>query len=129
MPAKETNVTTAADVDRYLASLPADARAALSRLRRIIRSVVPEATECISYQVPTFKLLGGLVAYGALPNHCSFFVMSPAVMNAHKAELRAYDTSKGTIRFAAGEPLPEALVKKLVRARVAENKARAKRKE
>ena len=129
MPAKETNVTTAADVDRYLASLPADARAALSRLRRIIRSVVPEATECISYQVPTFKFLGGLVAYGALPNHCSFFVMSPAVMNAHKAELRAYDTSKGTIRFAAGEPLPEALVKKLVRARVAENKARAKRKE
>ena len=69
--------------------------------------------------------LTGLVAYAALPNHCSFFVMSPAVMHAHSAQLKAYNTSKGTIRFQPGKPIPEALIRKLVRARVAENKARA----
>jgi uncharacterized protein YdhG (YjbR/CyaY superfamily) len=127
LPAKKANLTTIADVERYLAGLPAESRLALSRLRRIIRSIVPDAIECISYQVPTFKYLGGLVGYAALPDHCSFFVMSPSVMQAHEAELKAYDTSKGTIRFPAGKPLPEALVKKLVRARVAENKARAAR--
>jgi uncharacterized protein YdhG (YjbR/CyaY superfamily) len=125
MPAKNTNTTNASDVDNYIATVPGQARQALSKLRNTIKSVVPNATEVISYQVPTFRYQGSLVAYAALPNHCSFFVMSPAVMEAHKDELKSYDTSKGTIRFLAEKPLPESLVKKIVKARIAENEARA----
>jgi uncharacterized protein YdhG (YjbR/CyaY superfamily) len=122
---KNINTTTASDVDNYLAAVPEKARETLSKLRNTIRSIVPNATEGISYQVPTFKYQGSLVAYAALPKHCSFFVMSPAVMEAHKDELKSYDTSKGTIRFPADKPLPESLVKKIVKARIAENEARA----
>lgn len=75
-----------------------------------------------------FKLQGPLVSFGAATNHCSFYVQSPAVMEAHKDELKAYDTSKGTIRFPADKPLPAALVKKLVKARIEENLARAAKK-
>ena len=115
---------SAADVDAYLASIPEDARAALQKLRRVIRSAAPKATEAISYQIPTFRYNGPLVSFAAFPNHCGFYVLSPAVMEAHKAELRDYETSKGTIRFSASKPLPAALVRKLVRARIAENEKR-----
>ncbi len=125
MSPKNVNTTNARDVDTYLAAVSEEAREALSNLRNTIKSVVPNATEVISYQVPTFKYQGSLVAYAALPKHCSFFVMSPAVMEAHKDELKSYDTSKGTIRFPADKPLPESLVKKIVKARIAENEARA----
>ncbi|MCI0397469.1 MAG: DUF1801 domain-containing protein [Chloroflexi bacterium] len=125
MSPKNVNTTDASDVDNYLAALPEAAREALSKLRQTIKSVVPEATEVISYRVPTFKYRGSLVAYAAFPDHCSFFVMSPAVMEAHKADLKGYDTSKGTIHFSPDKPLPESLVKKLVQARLAENEARA----
>ena len=125
MSPKNINTTNASDVDNYLAAVPAEARAALSKLRNTIRSVVPNATEVISYQVPTFKYQGSLVAYAAFPKHCSFFVMSPAVMDAQRDELKSYDTSKGTIHFPADKPLPESLVKKIVKARIAENEARA----
>jgi uncharacterized protein YdhG (YjbR/CyaY superfamily) len=109
-------------VDEYLAAVPADQRVALEYLRARIRSVAPEAEEGLSYGVPAFKLRGrSLVSYGAARNHCSFFVQSPAVMEAHQADLAGYDTSKGTVRFAADRPLPAALVAKLVRARIAEN--------
>ena len=71
--------------------------------------------------MPAFKYHGRpLVSYGAGKNHCAFYVQSPAVMDAHRAELESYDTSKGTVRFAASEPLPDALVTMLVRARMAE---------
>jgi uncharacterized protein YdhG (YjbR/CyaY superfamily) len=110
----------------YLASLPADARAALLKLRKTIQSAAPTATEEISYQVPTFKLNGGLVAYAAFPDHCSFFVMSTEVMRAHGAELRNHPVGKGSIRFHPEKPLPAALVRKLVKARIAENEARAR---
>lgn len=113
-------------VEEYLAAVPADARATLQKLRKMIRAVVPQAEEVISYQVPTFKYQGGLVAYAAFDEHCSFFVMSPPVMKAHAAELKGYETSAGTIRFPIGKPLPAALVRKLVRARIAENKARGR---
>ena len=115
---------SAADVDAYLASIPEDARAALQKLRRVIRSAAPKATEAISYQIPTFRYNGPLVSFAAFPSHCGFYVLSPAVMEAHKAELRDYETSKGTIRFSASKPLPAALVRKLVRARIAENDKR-----
>jgi len=115
-----------AAVDAYLAAVPEPARAALTKLRQMIRAAAPKATEVISYQVPTFRHHYGLVAYGAAKAHCSFFVMSPKVMEAHARELEKYETSKGTIRFAADKPLPAALVTKLVKARIAENEARKK---
>lgn len=117
------------DVDSYLAALPKEVRAALEQLRKTIKSAAPEAEETVSYGVPMFKFHGPLVSFGAATNHCAFYVQSPAVMDAHKEELKTYDTSKGTIRFQANEPLPVALVKKLVKARIAENTARAAKKQ
>lgn len=109
-------------VDEYLARVPAGARATLEKLRRDIKAVIPTAAEVISYQVPAFKQGGKLVvSFGASKAHCSFYVMSPEVMRAHASELEDYDTSKGTVRFPPDEPLPATLVRKLVRARVAEN--------
>ena len=113
------------DVDAFLARLPDDARATLEILRKTIRAVVPEATETISYGVPAFKLTKTLVSYGAARNHCSLYVMSPAVMEAHADLLQGYDTSKGTIRFPVDRPLPAELVRRLVEARIAETEAQA----
>jgi uncharacterized protein YdhG (YjbR/CyaY superfamily) len=114
--------TRATEVDEYLARVPAGARSTLEKLRTDIKAAIPTATEVISYQVPAFKQDGKLVvSFGASKAHCSFYVMSPEVMRAHAADLEDYDTSKGTIRFPPDEPLPATLVRKLVRARVAEN--------
>ena len=111
-------------IDEYLAGVSADKRAALQKLRRAIKSAVPEAEECISYQVPAFRLRGRmLVAFGAAANHCAFYPGSYPV-GTHKAELKGYDTSKGTIRFQADRPLPATLVRKLVKARIAQHAAR-----
>lgn len=97
------------------------------KLRKIIKAAAPKATELISYQIPTFKHNGALVAFAAFKDHCGFYVMSPVVMDAHKDELKAYDTATATIRFPADKSLPAALVRKLVKARLAENQARMKR--
>lgn len=125
MTKRARNATRAPrDIDDYLARVPDEARATLEKLRKVIRAAAPRATETISYQIPTFKHHGPLVAFAAFPNHCGFYVMSPAVMKAHKDELEPYDTATATIRFPIGESLPTALVKKLVKARIAENEAR-----
>jgi uncharacterized protein YdhG (YjbR/CyaY superfamily) len=108
-------------IDEYLAALRDDQRAALEKLRQTIRAAAPKAEECISYQIPAFRLNGILVAFGARLNHCAFYPMSASTVAAHKDELEAYDTSKGTIRFQPDKPLPAALVRKLVKARIAEN--------
>lgn len=108
-------------VDAYLSTVPEEARATLIKLRKMIQTAAPNATEGISYQIPTFKYKGPLVAFAAFPTHCSLYVMSPAVMNMYKDELKSYDTAKGTIRFSANKTLPAALVKKLVKARIEEN--------
>jgi len=126
MSEKERDAKSSRDVDGFLARVPEDARAALEKLRRTIRAAAPKATEGIGYAIPTFYHQGPLVAFAASKNHCGFYVMSPAVMEAHEDELKPYDTAKATIRFRADEPLPAALVRKLVRARTAENEARAK---
>ena len=114
-------------VDIYLAEVPTEARATLEKLRQTIRAVVPNAVEVISYQIPTFKLDGRmLVSYAAFKDHCSFFP-GAAPIKAHEDELKSYKTSKGTIRFPTSKPLPATLVKKLVRTRIKENEARAKK--
>ena len=109
-------------IDEYLAQLNNDQRSALERLRRTIRAAAPDAEECISYQLPAFRLGKLLVAFGAAANHCSFYPMSSRTIAAHRKELEGYDTSKGTIRFSADKHLPAALVRKLVKARIAENR-------
>jgi uncharacterized protein YdhG (YjbR/CyaY superfamily) len=116
-------------VDKYLASVPEKKRATLEKLRRTIRTVVPEAEEIIWYQIPTFKFQGKpLVSFAAFKNHCSLFPMSMAIIRAHQDELTSYLTSKGTVRFTSEKPLPATLVKKIVRARIKENQVRAQKK-
>ena len=115
-------------IDDVLGALSADQRAALAKLRKTIQAAAPQAEECISYQLPAFRLDGRpLVAFGATANHCSFYLMSSSTVEAHEDELKGYDTSKGTIRFPADKPLPAPLVRKLVKARIAENEAAAKK--
>lgn len=110
--------------DDYLATLGADKRAALETLRATIRRIVPGAEECISYGLPAFSLDGKvLVGFGAGKDHCAFYPMSGTTVAELADDLEGYETSKGSIRFAAGEPLPVALVKKVVKARIAENAA------
>ena len=113
---------TSTDVDAFLAPFPEDVRTALQALRRAIAAAAPDAVELINYGVPAFKYRGRpLVSFGATKNGaCSFYVQSPAVMEAYRDVLAAYDTSKGTIRFAPSERLPVDLVTKLVHARMAE---------
>ena len=109
-------------VDEYLAGVPEPARGTLSRVRAVIRSTVPaEATETISYRMPTFHYKGQLVAFAAFTNHCSLFPMSVSVMKALASELKGFPTAKGTIRFPLDKPLPAALLKKIVKARLAQN--------
>jgi uncharacterized protein YdhG (YjbR/CyaY superfamily) len=109
-----------ADVDAYLAALPTDKRAALQKLRKTIAAAAPAAEEGFSYGLPAFRLRGRpLVCFGASTKHCSLHPMSPAVIRAHAADLEGYELSKGTIRFAPEKPLPAALVRRLVKARMA----------
>ncbi len=116
-------------VDDYLSALPDDKRSALEKLRKTISAAVPDATEAISYQIPVFKYQGRqLVGFGATKDHCTFFIMSTGVMNAFKDDLKGYEVGKGSIRFQASKPLPATLVRKLVRARIAENLALSKKK-
>lgn len=111
-------------IDDYLALVPADARATLETVRRRIQAAAPKATEKISYGIPTFYHQGNLVAFGAFKSHCSFFPMSMAVIKENQRDLKEYATSKGTIRFPIGEPLPAALIKKMVKARISQNEAK-----
>ena len=111
-------------IDEYLAALSEDKRAALETLRKTIRAAAPKAEEGISYGIAAFRQNGMLVGFGATVKHCAFYLMSATTVDAYKEELEGYDTSKGTIRFRADDPLPAALVRKLVKARMAENEAR-----
>jgi len=113
-------------IDDYLAKLTADKRAALEKLRRTIRAAVPRAEERIAYQVPTFFFDGKmLVSFGAAAHHCAFY--PGAVVQDFAKELVGFDTSKGTIRFQPDHPLPAALVRKLIKARIAKPASRRRR--
>jgi len=112
------------NIDEYLARVPEPARGTLNKIRAAIRSVAPPgATEAISYGMPAFKHNGVLVWFAAFSKHCSLFPGS-SVIEAFQGELKSYATSKGTIQFPTDKPLPTALVKKLVRARITENERR-----
>ena len=123
-----SKATLSADVDAYLAKVPEPARATLEKVRATIRSVVPaETTEGLSYGMPAFRYKGALVAYAAFKDHCSFFPCQASLIDQMKDELKNYRTSKGTLQFPLDKPLAAALVKKMVKARIAENERRAER--
>ena len=105
-------------VDAYFAAVPEPARSAITEIRAAIRSVVPpEATEIISYKIPAFKHKKVLVWYAAFANHCSLFPTA-AVIDMFKDELKDFSTSKGTIHFPLGKPMPVDLIKKMVQERL-----------
>ena len=113
----------AATIDEYLAGVPDDKRAALERLRQQVYAAAPDATEAISYGMPAFKLDGRFfVGFGAAKDYCSFYV-GRAPLVALATELAGYRLWKGTINFQPDHPLPEELVTKLVRLRLAEYQA------
>jgi uncharacterized protein YdhG (YjbR/CyaY superfamily) len=114
-------------VDEYLAGVPKPARSTLSKMRAAIGSAVPrQATETISYGMPAFKYKGVLVWFAAFSNHCSLFPTA-SVIEAFKNELKGFTTSKGTIQFPTDKPLPTALVKRMVKARVAQIESKKRR--
>jgi uncharacterized protein YdhG (YjbR/CyaY superfamily) len=114
-------------VDEYLAAVPEPARTTLNKVRATIRSVAPpEAAEAISYGIPTLKYKGSVVAFAAFSHHCSLFPMSYAVIAAFQNELKDFHASKGTIHFPLDKPLSASLLKKIVKARLAENERKKK---
>lgn len=117
------------DVDAYLAKVPEPARNTLERVRAVIRSAVPkDATEFLSYGIPTFRHNGrNVVAYAAFKTHCSLFPLQASLIDEMQDELKGYRTAKGTLHFPLDKPFPAALLKKMVKARMAENQRRGKK--
>lgn len=109
-----------ASIDQWLARLAPEPRAALEKLRDQIRAAAPGAEELISYGQPTFKLHGHLVAFGAFKKHLSFFPMSSSLLRRFP-EAAPFVTSSGTMQFQPNKPIPAALVKKIVKVRIAQN--------
>ena len=124
---KDHQQKPAKNVDEYLAAAPEEVRPVLEKLRRTIRTAAPKAEEVISYQIPMFKYHGPLVFFAAFRNHCSFYVVSKPIMETFSSEIKPWDTSGTTIHFSAKNPLPASLVKKIVKARIQENEAKAKK--
>jgi uncharacterized protein YdhG (YjbR/CyaY superfamily) len=109
-------------VEEYLARVPEPARSTLNKMRAVIRSVVPkETTEVLSYGIPTFRYKRMLVALAAFKDHCSFFPLGSSVLEPFAEELKKFRVSKGTFHFPVDKPMPAALVKRIVKARVAQN--------
>ena len=116
MPAKPKTI------DEYLANVSDNQRAALEKLRKTIKAALPKAEECIDYGIAAFRLNGTAIAgFGASAAHCSFYPMSGKTVATLQDELKNYKTTKGSIHFQPEKPLPVALVRKLIKARIAEN--------
>jgi len=113
-------------VNAYLARVPEPARTTLEKMRALIRAAAPkDATEAISYGIPSFQYKGALVWYAAFKKHCSFFPMDHSLEEEFAEDLKKYKTSKGTIQFPVDEPLSKKLVTRIVKARVTLNKVKA----
>ena len=126
MAVKKIAESGRAEVEAYLERVPEPARTTLEKMRAMIRAAAPKAaTEAISYSIPSFQYKGALVWYAAFKRHCSFFPMNLSLLEEFGEELKKYKTSKGTIQFPVDEPLPKALVTRIVKARVALNEAKA----
>jgi uncharacterized protein YdhG (YjbR/CyaY superfamily) len=118
----------AKDVNAYIEAAPGGSQKGLRALRRAIRAAAPQAEETISYGMPAYKHHGQLVYFAAFKDHCSFFPGSKAMLKIFSKELKPFDASGGTIRFTPEKLLPATLVRKIVKARVAENELRRKKK-
>ena len=122
--ARSTEATAAAQVRAYFTAQPAATRRMLKQMRDAIRAVAPKAEEGFSYRIPAFRLDGApLVWYAGFKEHVSLFPIGDAIRRAHAPALERYETSKGTVRFPLAKPLPVALVKRLVKARLTEARA------
>lgn len=122
---KKQQIQNAGD---YFSYLPDEQRKPLEKLRQLIKAAAPDAEEGLTYQTPAYRLNGLLVGIAAAKTHSGFYVMSEAVMRMFKSELRAFDTAKTSIRFPINQPLPESLIKNIVKARVKENQEKAHKK-
>lgn len=123
----ENNKVGFTSIDEYIATFPEDIQKILEELRATIKVAAPEATEKISYQMPTFYLKGNLVHYAAYKRHIGFYP-APRGIEAFKDELARYEGSKGAIRFPIGEPLPLDLISRIVKFRVTDNLKNAEKK-
>ncbi len=121
------STTPLTTIDQYIATFPPEVQEILQKIRQAIKHSAPGATEAISYQIPTFKLHGNLVHFGAFKHHISFFPASSPI-SVFANELAPYETSKDTIKFPIGRPIPYTLIKKIVAFRVQENLAKVKKK-
>lgn len=124
---EKENTPSASSVDDYIAMFPPEVQAELRKLRQVIREAAPGAQEKIAYQMPAFALRGSLVYYAAYKNHIGFYPTASGIAG-FKEELSIYKGSKGAVQFPLGQPLPYALIRRIVEFRVAENIAKADRK-
>ena len=114
------NKTTYESIDHYISTFPTDIQEILESIRQVIREAAPEATEKISYQMPTFAQHGNVVHFAAFKNHIGFYP-APSGIEEFEQELAPYKAGKGTIQFPLGKPMPMELITKIVKFRVAEN--------
>jgi len=126
MAVKKSPESGKAEVEAYLARVPEPARSTLEKMRAMIKAAAPkDATEAISYGIPSFHYKGALVWYAAFKKHCSFFPMDHSLEEEFAEELKKYKTSKGTIQFPVDEPLPKKLVTRIVKARATLNQVKS----
>jgi uncharacterized protein YdhG (YjbR/CyaY superfamily) len=124
-PVSRTSTNRPKTVDEYLALVPEPARSTLQKVRSVIRSILPpDTTEVLSYGIPTFRHQRNLVSYAAFKDHCSFFPLGSSALEGFSDELKPYRAAKGTLHFPLDEPLPSTLIKKIVKARLAQNDSR-----